>query len=162
MTNRQWIARILIAVFVIAVLVGGGLTLYKFGYKHGLANDGEGKFGYYGGKMGFMHDMDGFEHHMDEDSWMPYQGGGMHNGKGGWYGAPKQGFDKGYYDMGYYKSGWHFSSPLGWIIRLVVLGFFLWVVYVVVSRLFISSGWQLSFKTVESSDSKEKEKKSKK
>jgi hypothetical protein len=182
MTNRQWIGRILIAIVVIAVLVGGGLTLYKFGYKQGLSYGGEKKAAFYVDRMGFMHDLgegqvmpfhdqDGFRPNFEGGFPMPFQGGpgfpqgkggGMYNGNGGGFGTPQRGFDRGFQNAGHYKSWGYFSSPLGWVVRLVVLGFFLWVAYVVVSRLFLSSGWQLSFKTVESSEKEKKSKKDKK
>lgn len=183
MTSRQWIGRIFIAVVVIAVLAGGGLTLYKFGYKQGLADGGEKKVTFYEGRMGFMHDLgkgqgmpfhkqDGFQPNFEGGLPMPFQGrhgfpqgmgGGMHNEYGGGYGNLQREFDRGFQNAGHFNSWGHFYSPLGAVTRLVVLGFFLWVVYVIVSRLFLTSGWQLSFTTLESSDPKrEKEKKAKK
>jgi hypothetical protein len=49
-----------------------------------------------------------------------------------------------------------YFSPFSWILRLVVFGVLIWLIYKVITLLTRGKGWQLSFRSIEDGDEKEK------
>jgi hypothetical protein len=158
MKSRKWIGTVLITLIVVTVLAAGGYALYRYGYARGRLAASS---------------VDGFMFQQFDD--MPFPGGHMDDFPRGRFGAP--GFD----DMpehfrdrleGFGQSGHHFDrgiaqrgvpysgslitrsyfSPFTFVLKLLFIGFVIWLLYKFVSLFTGGKSWQLSFNSVDAED----------
>jgi hypothetical protein len=158
MKSRKWIGTVLITLVVVTVLAAGGYALYRYGFARGrLAASSVD---------GFM-----FQHFDD----MPFPGGHMDDFPGGRFGAP--GFDgmpEHFRDRfeGSGQPGHHFDrgiaprsvpysgslitrsyfSPFTFVLKLLFIGFVIWLLYKFVSLFTGGKSWQLSFNSVDAEE----------
>ena len=156
MSNKSWIWKVVIGIVIAGVLVAAGFWIYQCGYRNGVAaaNAAEGfpqrAFGF------FKEEDDGYRipfggHHgmfpeEDDDFAMPF------------YQRSDDLFGRRIYFQDHFPFTWNYFTPFWFVLKLVVFGVFLWLIYKAIILLVGGKGWQLSFTKIEKSDEKGKKK----
>jgi len=162
MSDKPLIWRIVLAIVVAGVLVAAGFWVYQWGYRNGVVagSVGEGFSPRAFGDFGFFFDG-------DDDMPKSFQGrGGFFRSEDGDFVMPFH--QRSDYPFNNFSQRFHtqdrfpvtsiFFSPLSTLLRFVVYGVFLWLIYKVITMFTRGKGWQLSFTTIEDGDEKGKKK----
>ena len=146
MSNKSWIWKVVIGIVIVGVLVAAGFWVYQLGYRNGVAAANAGE--------GFPQRV--FEFFWDDGYHMPLGGRhGMSSDEDGNFVMP-------YYQRLYSQDRFPlvrtYFSPFWFVLKLVVFGVFLWLIYKAITLFTRGKGWQLSFTRLENGDEKGKKK----
>ena len=153
MTKKTWIWRVVLGIVIVAALAAAGYGIYQWGYHNGAAVNcmGEGAFPRALGRFGFFRGED-----EDWEMHKPFWGQrGFMPGEDDDFSMP---FHREFYYPNRFPVTRTYFSPFSWIFRLVVFGVLVWLIYTVVTVFARGKGWQLSFRSIEDGDDKDKKK----
>lgn len=156
MSNKSWIWKVILAIVIVGVLVAAGFWVYQLGYHNGVAAANAGE--------GYPRRLFGFFWNKDDGSPMPFGGHhGMSSDKDGSLVMPfhqqfEYPYNQRFYSQSRFPVARTFLSPFWFVLKLVVFGVFLWLIYKAITLFTRGKGWQLSFHSIEDGDEKGKKK----
>jgi hypothetical protein len=162
MSRKTIIWRVVLGIVIAAALAAAGYGIYQWGYHNGAAvacmEEGDIPRMYnprmYNPRMFGR----GFFWGDDEDWEMPKSFRGQRVFTPGGDDDFLMPFHREFYYPNRFPITRTFFSPLSWVFRLVVFGLLIWLIYTVIRVLARGKGWQLSFRSIEDGDEKDKKK----